>query len=373
MVSRQAENGHVRTRGDANGPSRASSTMRDVAELAGVALTTVSRAFSDPGKLAPETLRRIESASANLNYTVNLNARSLRRRSSDAVLVLLPDIANPFFSLVLKGIEEAARESGRVLLVGDTGSDATLGDSYAGQLEARTVDALILLDGRLPFRPGSPARARLLRSPVVAVSERVNEAGVPYVGIDNVAAARDVAHLLADLGHRRVAHIGGPAGNSLTQEREIGFSAGAGERALWLGGMVTGDFSIRSGRDAAAVILSWPDRPTAVFAANDEMAFGAIHAFKAAGLRVPEDMSVVGFDDIAFSEIHDPALTTVRQPRRAMGRTAMAVAAAQIEGTPLPASTVILAHELVLRASAGQAPSAANAKRKRVAFERAPF
>ena len=331
--------------------------MRDVAETAGVALTTVSRAFSDPAKLSPNTLRRIASASADLDYTINLNARALRAKTSGVVLVLLPDIGNPFFSLVLKGIEEAARESGRVLLIGDTGPDGALSENYAGQVEARTVDGMILLDGRLPYRPGSRGRIRIMQSPLVALSERVAAAGIPYVGIDNVAAAREVAAFLADLGHTAVAHIAGPSGSSLTEERARGFAQGARDRGLSLLGSVEGDFSVSSGREAAAAMLRWHKRPTAIFASNDEMAMGAIHAVKAAGLTVPGDLSVVGFDDIGFSEIHAPPLTTVCQPRRAMGRAALELVVARIEGRPLPERTVTLHHELVVRASAGPPPS----------------
>ena len=166
----------VRGRGSQNGPAgrqgaltskgdAKAATMRDVADFAGVALTTVSRAFSEPDKLSPATLRRIQSASRELGYTVNFNARSLRRKSSGLLLVLLPDIGNPFFSLVLKGIESAAREGGRVLLIGDTGSDASLADNCAGQLDAGAVDGLILIDGRLPFAPESRGRSRLMLSP----------------------------------------------------------------------------------------------------------------------------------------------------------------------------------------------------------------
>ena len=327
--------------------------MRDVAELAGVALTTVSRAYSDSGKLSPNTLYRIESAAADLGYTVNLNARSLRRKSSGHLLVLLPDIGNPFFSLVLKGLEEAAREGGRVLLIADTGADATLADNTAGQLAVGAVDGLVLLDGRVPFPPGSRERAQLLSSPIVALSERVDEASVPFVGIDNAGAARDIAHHLADLGHVRVGEIAGPAGNVLTRERSQGFALGAAERGLAVVGRVSGDFSVAAGEAAATRLLAEPDPPSAIFAANDGMAMGAIRAAAAAGLSVPGDLSVVGFDDIDFAVLHAPALTTVRQPRHALGRAAVAVLSARIEGRPAPDCPLILAHELVVRDSAG--------------------
>ena len=328
-------------------------TMRDVAEFAGVALTTVSRAFSDPDKLSPDTLRRIQSASAELGYTINFSARSLRRKSSGMLLVLLPDIGNPFFSLVLKGIESAAREGGRVLLIGDTGSDASLADACAGQLDAGAVDGMILLDGRLPFAPGSRGRERLLGSPVVALSERIDGDPVPFVGIDNARAGRDVAHLLADLGHIAVAHVAGPPGNSLTAERRRGFLLGARERGLSVTGSEAGDWSIGSGGRAATRLLARPEAPSAIFAANDEMAIGAIAAAAAAGLSVPGNLSVVGFDDIDFAAYHVPALTTVRQPRFAMGRAAVACLAERIEAMSDLPEPVILDHDVIHRDSAG--------------------
>lgn len=341
---------------------KATATMRDVAAQAGVALTTVSRAFSHPQKLSPATLQRIESAVNTLNYTINENARALRRRSTGIVLVLLPDIANPFFSRVLKGIEEVARESGRMMLIGDTGRSAGLREGYAAQLEARTVDAIILLDGALPFRPGSLASARVRLAPIVALSERIDEPGVPYVGIDNERAARDAVHHLADLGHRSIAHIAGPASSVLTAERRCGFEQGVRERGLTCCGIVPGSFSVASGRRAAEQILARSQRPTALFTANDEMAVGAILALKAAGLGVPRDVSVVGFDDIEFAGLHDPALTTMRQPRREMGREAMQAIVTLLAGGELPSRTIILPHELVKRASAGAAPSNAQGR-----------
>ena len=340
--------------------------MRDVADLAGVALTTVSRAFSAPEKVSPETLRRIESASRDLNYTINLNARSLRRKSSGVVLVLLPDIGNPFFALVLKGIEETARSHDRVILVGDTDNDAAVASSYARQLEARSADALILLDGALP--QGAPMRRRERPAyPVVAISERIGGAGVSFVGIDNRAAAADLVRFLGRLGHQRIAHISGPPGNILTKERLQGFRDALSEMsAPATARVVSGDFSIQSGRAAARRILAESPRPTAIFAANDEMAMGAIHESKLAGIRVPQDISVAGFDDIGFAEIYDPSITTIRQPRREMGRAAMELVIARLQGRSSPPNEIILGYELVERGSTG-APGAAPRTQSRAA------
>jgi LacI family repressor for deo operon, udp, cdd, tsx, nupC, and nupG len=330
--------------------------MRDVARLAGVSLTTVSRSFSAPGQVSPDARERIEAAIRQLDYTVNINAQNLRRRSSGVVLVLLPDIGNPFFPALLKGIEETASGTGRAMLVGETGADPARAVAYARYLDSRRADGMILLDGRPPSGLVERGRATAASPhPVVVVSERIPGAGLPTVGIDNVRAARDAIDLLASSGHRRIAHIGGPPGNVLTLERRRGYEEGLAAHGLGAGGglVADGDFSIESGRLAARRLLAADPRPTAIFAGNDEMAVGAIAELKASGLRVPEDVSVVGFDDIEFAAAYDPPITTIRQPRRDMGRAAMSLLADLLEQRRPGGGEVVLGHELVLRASAG--------------------
>lgn len=334
--------------------------MKDVADLAGVGLTTVSRAFSEPDKVSPETLQRIESAVRDLGYTVNMNARSLRGRKSGLVLVLLPDIGNPFFSLVLKGVEEAARATGRVILIVETRRDTTPAQSYTtqsymSQLDARRIDGLLVLDGSFPLEP--PTSGTEDGSyPIVAVTERAAVDGLSYVGVDNVAAARAAVLFLARMGHRDIAHIAGTPHTVTATERLRGFREALTElgRSAEAATVEHGDFSITSGRAAARRLLGRARRPTAIFAASDEMAIGAIHELKTAGLRVPEDISVVGFDDIGFSEVFDPPITTIRQPRHEMGRLAMDMVVRRLEGD-VPPEDAILPFELIERASVARA------------------
>lgn len=334
------------------GSSKPSARMRDVAARAGVGLTTVSRAFSEPDRVSRDTLRRIEAAVRDLNYRVNMSARSLRAAMTGRILVMLPHIGNPFFARVLKGIEEVAFASGRIILIGDTHRDSVLRQPYStqsftSQFAAGRVDGLILLDGSFPVTAELHSGTAY---PLVAVSERA--AGLAYVGIDNRAAAREAVGFLAKLGHRNIAHLAGPLGNVSAEERVAGFrqamkSLGIdGDRAL----VERGDFSIMSGRAAAQRILNRYPRPTALFAANDEMAMGAIHEFKAAGLRIPDDMSIIGFDDLDAAEVFDPPLSSVRQPQREMGRTGMQILVDQLDGK-LTGGDVILGHDLVVRAS----------------------
>lgn len=329
--------------------------MREVAEAAGVSTATVSRALSDPARVSGEVRGRVEAAVARLGYTVNSAARSLRRSNTGVVLVLVPDIGNPFFSKLLKGVEQRARELSYSVLIGDTGTDSGLLELYMRQVAARRVDGMILLNGRLP---GGEAAV-----PVVVVSERVPGASAPMVGIDNAAAASLAMRHLRALGHERIAHIAGPDGNVLTADRARGYRDALRE---WPGSaaphVVHGDFSIESGREAARALMGGRrPAPTAIFAANDEMAMGAIVELKAHGIAVPADVSVVGFDDIEFAAAYDPPITTLRQPRFEMGRVAMSLLGGRLGGEAHggegAAESVVLPVELVIRGSTAGPPS----------------
>ena len=332
---------------------RTIATMKDVAAKAQVSLATVSRAFAAPGSVSEALTQRIGAAARELNYTINVNARSLRSQSSGLVVVLIPDIGNPFFSVLLQGIEEQARALGLAVLIGDTHGDRELAATYARLLDTRRADGMILLNGTVPNRTHDGARLSPQRYPVVAISERIPGADIAMVGINNrVAGSQAVGHL-AELGHRRIAHIMGPADNILTHERAQGYREGVLAHGcdLWQEALQPGAFSIRAGRAAMAKLLDSTVPPTAVFAASDEIAIGAIIEAKARGLLVPNDISVVGFDDIEFAESYDPALTTINQPRREMGRRAMAMLGQLIADPDKRQADVVLDYQLVVRAS----------------------
>jgi LacI family repressor for deo operon, udp, cdd, tsx, nupC, and nupG len=264
--------------------------------------------------------------------------------------VLLPDIANPFFSVLLQGIEEQARSHDMAVLIGDTGVDHAIAETYWRLIDGQRADGMILLNGFLPFPPGKRAVADY---PMVVVSERIAGVDAPIVGIDNVAAAFDAVSYLARLGHRRVAYICGPADNVLTGERRAGYQKAVEAHGLerWPEAIQPGEFSIRAGRVATARLLAASPRPTAVFAANDEIAIGAIIEAKAHGLRVPEDLSVVGFDDIEMGQICDPPLTTIYQPRREMGRKALETLARLVEAPGKRVGDTLLDYKFVVRDS----------------------
>lgn len=301
-------------------PSAARPKMEDIARLAGVSVSTVSRALAGSAKVTGDTRERIEAAVRQTGYVVNQVAQGLRLQRSRQLLVLLPTIANPFFPEIVQGIAEAAGAAGYGVLVGSTEGDAAREALLARQLLTGVVDGLVLLTGRIPAGLDLPTAA----GQVVAVSETIAGALLPTIAIDNEAAAATAVGHLRDLGHRRIAHIAGPPGNVLTAQRVRGWRL-AQNAAEALDLPVFGDFTMASGEAAMKILLARKPRPSAVFCANDEMAIGAIKAARDAGLRVPDDVSIVGFDDISYAAFTDPPLTTIRQPRREFGRAAVAV------------------------------------------------
>jgi LacI family repressor for deo operon, udp, cdd, tsx, nupC, and nupG len=326
--------------------------MKDIARKLGVSPATVSRALSGTGLVAEPTLTRIREVAEALDYRPNVSARNLRRQSSMTVLMVVRDIGNPFYLEVVKGMEAAAREAGYAVLMGNTENDPDREAEYFAMLRDGNADGMVLMTGKLPS-----SRFRLDRLPVVVALERVEGTSFPHVEVDNHGAARDAVRHLISLGHRRIAHIAGPPAEPMATRRRDGFRAAMAEAGLAIpaGYEQTGDYLLQGGRDRCRALLSRPDRPTAIFCANDEMAFGAIHELRRSGLDVPRDVSVVGFDDIYLSQAIYPPLTTVSQPRAGIGRMAMTVLLDIMAGGAPPDSPVMMPTTLVVRESTAPA------------------
>jgi LacI family repressor for deo operon, udp, cdd, tsx, nupC, and nupG len=294
-----------------------------------------------------------------LDYEPNSAAKNLRTLRTGKLLVTVPDISNPFFALILQGIEDAAQREGYAVLLGDTQHDEEREDRYALMLKRKEADGLIVLGHRLPKEAAALVRAMAPRcAPVVNGCEFNPVLGVPSVHIDNARAAVDAMTLLYDLGHRRIGIVTGPLVSPLSRDRLRGASMVAKAR----GGddlvVVGGDFTVESGADAANRLLAGPGRPTAIFCFNDEMAMGAVETAKRRGLRVPLDVSIVGFDDIRFARCIDPPLTTVAQPMRAIGEGTVALLLAILNSDTKAPDSVTLPHTLTIRSST--APPRAN-------------
>ncbi|KUF09344.1 LacI family DNA-binding transcriptional regulator [Pseudoponticoccus marisrubri] len=334
--------------------------IQDVARAAGVSTATVSRALSNPDLLAEATRTAVFDAIRETGYRVNQAARNLRKQRAGAILVLVPDLSNPFFSRILAGISQALEGSDYAVLITDTSVRDPAEGSLADFILDARVDGIISLDGGLPASELAQFTARNLSDRIVFACEWVHGAPFPSIRSDNEGGARLAIGHLAELGHQRIAHVTGPKGNVLTRMRREGMQEerarlGLPARDEWI---IRGDFSMRSGQEAAQRILAMEDRPSAVFCASDMVAFGLISTLVAAGLSVPGDMSVIGFDDIEMSHYYIPALTTIRQDRHKLGTRAASMLLARLE-QPLavpdePVETIGV--ELILRASTGPLP-----------------
>ncbi len=341
------------------------SNIYEVAKRAGVSTATVSRVLSRPDVVAPETRRKVMQAVEKLGYTPNSAAKNLRTLRSGKLLVTVPDISNPFFALILQGIEETAHREGYAVLLGDTQHDEQREERYAAILKRKEADGLIFLGHRLPREAASLVQAMAGRAPVVNGCEFNPELGIPSVHIDNAKAASDAMDHLYGLGHQRIGIITGPLVSPLSRDRLRGATSRAKKAKAESGFMVMhGDFSIESGKAAAERLLSRRDRPTAAFCFNDEMAIGVIEAAKERGVRVPSELSIVGFDDIRFARYLDPPLTTIAQPMREIGERTVRLLLEILSGSTTTPVSVTLPHRLVIRASTGPAPASRRARAK---------
>lgn len=343
---------------------RTTPSIHDVAVAAGVSTATVSRTLSDPAKVSPPTRDAVLRAIEATGYRPNASARNLRRRETGAIAVLVPNLANPFFSAILSGIAEVMSEAGCNVLVNDTTPFGTGGHSFPAFANARHVDGLIVLDGLLDPAALDALGPPQIRPPAVYACEWSDRTDRPRVLIDNAAAGRAAVEHLIALGHRRIGHVSGPADNVLTRARLDGARAALAAAGLampkaWI---YPGDFSLESGARAADLWLGQDDRPTAVFAASDVMAIGFIGAVMRHGVAVPGGVSVVGFDDLDVAAHFVPALTTVRQPRAEIGRAAARLLLKRMRMQPAdranrPNPRLVLPTELVVRESTGPAPA----------------
>ncbi|MFZ2493654.1 MAG: LacI family DNA-binding transcriptional regulator [Thermoanaerobaculia bacterium] len=324
-------------------------TIRDVAAGAGVSVATVSRVFNSPEVVREETVGRVREIAQKLNYVPHLGARSLSTRRTNTIGVLLPDLHGEFFSEVIRGIDSAARGSGYHLLVSGSHSDW---DEMAAMLSATRgrVDGLIVMS---PDANGKALHASLPNAVPAVLLNCPGVAG-PSITIDNRGGATQVMRHLGELGHRRIAFIKGPETNADAQERLRGYRLGlarlaGGSEAIEL----PGDFTEAGGYAATEMALQLEPAPTAIFAANDAMAVGAIFALREAGVNVPRQMAVVGFDDIPIASYITPRLTTVSVDIARLGQRALELLLTLLgDGTSSPRNETIPT-TLVVRDSCG--------------------
>ncbi|MGQ7294885.1 LacI family DNA-binding transcriptional regulator [Quadrisphaera sp. KR29] len=332
--------------------------IKDVAREAGVSVGTVSNVLNRPDSVSPAKRALVEAAVERLGYVRNESARQLRAGSSRTIALVVLDVANPFFADVIAGAEEAAEAVGALVVVSNSGGRAEREARHLARLEAQRVMGVLLS----PVRDSGNAAAEELErrgTPVVLVDRVAEWATTPSVAVDDVRGGQMAGEHLLERGHRVIAFVGGPDHLGQVRDRLSGLRAAA------LGGarvevVPSDDMSVRAGSAAAAALFDrWPDparRPTAVFCANDLLALGVLNECVRRGVRVPEELALVGYDDIGYAGTAAVPLTSVRQPRELLGRTAVellldVVEGSDDEGVVGPVRHVQFTPELVVRES----------------------
>ena len=326
-------------------------TMKDVAEHAGVSTATVSRALMNPEKVSAATRQKVEQAVLAVGYSPHALARSSKRNESRTILVIVPDICDPFFAEVIQGVERTAAEHGYLVLLGDCAQQQQQEKTFVNLIITKQIDGMLLLGSNVPFDASKEEQKNL--PPMVMANEFAPELELPTVHIDNLTAAFEAVLYLHELGHHRIACIAWPESMPLSKYRLRGYiqalrRCGIAEEKSFI---ERGDFTYEAGAQAMLALMSLPQPPTAIFCHSDVMAIGALSQAKRMGLRVPDDVSLVGFDDIKLAQYCDPPLTTVSQPRYQIGREAMLLLLEQLHSRSVVSGSRLLDSEFIVRGS----------------------
>jgi DNA-binding LacI/PurR family transcriptional regulator len=331
-------------------PSAKPVSIKDVARAAGVSHSTVSRALADSPLVAADTRQRIQLIAREMGYIPSAIARGLVTRRTATIGLVVTTIADPFIAEVVRGIEETALDSDYSVILCDSDADPERELTCVRTLREKRVDAIIVTSSRV----GSLYVPLLeqLGVPIVLINNQHEGRYVYSVRNDDRQGGWLAGKYLASLGHRRIAYVGGPPDAHSSVERLEGCRAALREHGLDIPGALAlpGDGRTGGGQAGAALLLQRAPHPTAVFCYNDMTAIGALQTAKAAGLRVPGDLSLVGYDDIAFAVFVDPPLTTVAQAKHTLGQRAMDLALDILDGQGETGDIVLTPH-LVERAS----------------------
>jgi LacI family transcriptional regulator len=338
--------------------SAANVTIRDVARAAGVSSMTVSRVINESARVSADTRRRVEDAIADLGYVPSRLARGLIRQRTGTLAVIVPDVANPFFTLVVRGAEDVARRAGYRVLLCDTRADLAVEREVIEEMIAHRVEGIVIA----PVSDRSRDHLRRLARfgvPFVLVDRTVAEVEADAVLGDSAAGARQlVEHLIAH-GHRRIGFIVESSDVSTARDRRRGYEAALTAAGLPLDPSLVADATVdpRGGFDGMQRLLRLEEPPTGVFTVNNLVALGAIEAVRAAGLEVPGDIALVCFDDIEYASRLYPFLTVMEQPAETFGTLGTQLLLERIDGrAPERRRLVVLPAEFVVRRSCGAEP-----------------
>lgn len=331
-----------------------SPTIRDVARRAGVAPITVSRVINNSGYVSPETRTRVEAAIAELRYVPNTLARSLRFKKTRVLALIVTDITNPFWTTVARGVEDVANAHGFSLILCNTDEDEAKQDAYLQALLQKRVDGFILVPARSVADPVLIIQAQNV--PVVVLDRRIPDVAVDVVRSDSEGGAyRLITYLLA-LGHRHIATLSGPPTISTALDRVAGYRRALAEAGLPPEAEMVfyGNYDIESGYQNALRAMKHTPRPTALFAANNFIAIGALRALHEAGMRVPDDMALVCFDDVPMWLQITPFFTMASQRAYQMGQHATELLLERLAGPDMrEPREIVLPVDIVVRQSSG--------------------
>jgi LacI family transcriptional regulator len=329
-------------------------TMADVARTAGVSTTTVSHVLNGTRPVSPGTVERVQAAIAQTGYSQNTIARALARARTQSLGLAINGLSNPYFSDVIAAVEEEAGRARHVLLLGDTRDDPEHELVIVRALVERRVDGLLLAPSAGAAQLTLPYLARQ-ELPVVLLDRFVEGVPLDQVGAENAEPTAGLVDHLAGLGHRRIALVVGTPGLSTTDERVAGYRQGLARHGLPADdGLVAPGGSQRdAARAAAHRLLDLPDPPTAIISANNAMTIGIMRALADRGLRVPDDLALVAFDDFEWADLFAPRLTVVRQPTDELGHRAVRMLLERLDDPSLPPRSVRLPTTFVHRDSCG--------------------
>lgn len=334
-------------------------TLRDVATAAGVHPATASRALNEATRslVRPATVARVREVAASLGYQVNPIARSLKTSRSETVGVLVPDLTNPLFPPIVRGIEDTLADSGYTVLTANTDNDPARTSSNFSAMQARQVDGFIVATALLDDPLMHEAAARGV--PMVLVNRLTEHLDVSAVSADDATGVERTVDHLVDLGHRDIAHVAGPLQVSTGAVRMRAFRAAMQRHGLRDDRIVeTETYSEPAGRTALLQLLEGDDRPTAIVAGNDLLALGCYDALEELGLSCPRDLSIVGFNDMPFIARLQPPLTSVRVPQYELGVEAARLLLDRLTGRTTTPRVVLLPVHLVVRGSTAPPPAA---------------
>jgi LacI family transcriptional regulator len=327
-------------------------TIREIADLAGVSIATVSRVLNGREDVSAETRESVQRVITEQGYTANRHARGLHAGRTGLVGVLVPLVYPVYFSAILAGAAEALYEQDMRVVLSPTQHEHTREVSLLDRLMHGATDGALIV---LPSESSEELERALASGyPFVVVDPLMPlDDGVPSVSAAHMSGADQAMRYLLSLGHRRIGAITGPAGWVATEDRRRGYRAALASAGIPLDPAleVEADFEISEGEEAATQLLSTPNPPTAVFAFNDNIAIGTMRAARELGLRIPEDLSVVGFDDVELATIVTPRLTTIRQPLAEMGRTAVSLLVRLLEGQRIETLHIELGTRIIVRES----------------------